>query len=466
MGSLANRASNLLLSSSSLKNKNSSSSVSVPIEGLTIQAEDHQLAFVAPDEVSNFSDIALCQDFQQAVVLPMATFRTAKEISSILNSYYLNSAWIDRSSFFGGGGDGNNNKNKNNNEQQVSRRNRLDQQDKDDDEDDLIAEHEQKQSNNKNNNENDVEHSLFSVIPLRNFQDEFEQEQNINEDDDNNDGNKNKNVTVSEIIVGKDVRVIIHEDPSSGTTTVTVRWKSHRKSDIMSDVIVAALLLSDSTSIQNNNNQQQQEQDQNNDQIENNNNNNIFSQRFSLLRSQRQNNNSNNNNNKNVVGKENERLQPSDSENMIFRYQCFHRMLRQHFPSVKVNLRDGSALIVVPNHKSNNNHNNQTTSSTAIPQKWHVAIEKWIYPRVLEEELDLTRIGQQNGDDDDASSSSFVPKLKMPESLKRRIGYTLQRIYLAINPIPFDEGNGSGMYTHNHGAQLLEGGGWCRCEGC
>ena len=47
--------------------------------------------------------------------------------------------------------------------------------------------------------------------------------------------------------------------------------------------------------------------------------------------------------------------------------------------------------------------------------------------------------------------------MMMPDSLKRRIGYTLQRIYLAVNPIPFDDKVNDA--ANGGKSQLLEGGG-------
>ena len=474
LGSLANRASELLDSSSLLK-KNTIQTSSVHVEGVVIQAEDHQLAVVAPDEVSNFSDISLCRDFQQAVVIPMATFRTAQEISNILNSYYANAAWIDRSAFFGSSSSSSS-KNKNQQQQQNENENENENNENDDVSETnrrRTREEQEQEENNTDNNNNNGEERLFSVIPLRQQQ-EQDQKKNGGEsllfaNDEsyyyfNNNNNKQKNkleddaaennnnnettattnqVIVSEIRIGKDVRVIVHEDASNGTTTVTVRWKSHRKSDIMSDVIIAALLLCDSSSTSSNNEQQQQNTE----------NNKSFSSMLSLSTNNNEdaaaatNNNSSSKNQQHQQqqsGKENERMQPADTENMTFRYQCFHRMLRQHFPSVRVNLKNGTAMIVVPSPKNTG-------------QKWHVEIQNWIHPRVLEEEFLM------DDEEEEQPDEQRRKLMMMPDSLKRRIGYTLQRIYLAVNPIPFDDKVNDA--ANGGKSQLLEGGGWCRCGG-
>lgn len=428
-------------SNNSSGSKSNNNNVIAIVEGLSVQAEDHQLAIVAPGEVSSFSDVQLCRDFQQAVVLPLATYRTANEIARLLNSYFEASAPLQ---FWEHSID------------LVQQRQEEEQRAQEGGQEKPGGDDGGKKKRGSSSSHLATEKSASVIAGVVDVGEDAQLAARIpllgsgggaggcgaeDAGGDSSSSAASSATNISVVRIGRDVRAIIHENPIEGKTTVTVRWRSHTKSDLIADIVVAGLLICDSTGNSAGHQLQQQQ-----------------------LALNMPGGTPAGTGGGGGGGGAKDRMTPAESDSLIFRYQCFHRMLRQHFPCVSVNLSDGTAIVVA------------TAQLDGRQVSWPIEVRDWVVPRVLHPAAASKSSGAVRGrdarehdDDPDAegeedcerSSATALPPL--PDTLKRKIGFTLQRIYLAINPIPFDDVLGAAASISGESEQLIENGGWCGC---
>jgi hypothetical protein len=201
--------------------------------------------------------------------------------------------------------------------------------------------------------------------------------------------------------VAAGVRVTVHEIAARGTTMASVSWRAHHVADVVADTIVLGLLHLDAAP------------------------------RADPAA---------------VAADGGDYLRPTPAEgDRTFRLQCFHRMLSLHFPAVRVNLRTGAAVVFVP-HTFGTASREAATAAVARAAAAGISTGAWVEIR------DWLDFAPAEGSE-------------LTDDAQHHIALTLQRIFLALNPVPFEEdGILQGTKAHGGLGDLLDGAGWCGCH--